>query len=223
MPEVPTISAPPSLRLGKSLLVVLLLSLEGGHGDTVQVTLAGLGDTATALVLVLLEHVDLLEGLHDLAVDGAGGVDVVAWAHTPVLDAAVDLPQAADTDGLAHVDVAGDGGGADVEPVNALRRELLGAASLDGVGPTCRQKPRKSAFDSRNLSGRVPPVPHGIQVSQFSYNVDGIMSHKGSLPVRMSILYVHLFFLFSLISGYRVLTDLGLAACPDASRRQRRR
>lgn len=101
----------------KSLLVILLLSLEGGHGDTVQVTLAGLGDTATALVLVLLEHVDLLEGLHDLAVDGAGGVDVVAWAHTPVLDAAVDLPHAADADGLAHVDVAGDGGGADVEPV----------------------------------------------------------------------------------------------------------
>lgn len=120
MPKVVTVQLTriPSCDLGSSLLVViLLLSLEGGHGDTVQVTLAGLGDTATALVLVLLEHVDLLEGLHDLTVDGAGGVDVVARAHTPVLDAAVDLPQTADTDGLAHVDVTGDGGGADVEPV----------------------------------------------------------------------------------------------------------
>ena len=31
--------------------------------------------------------------------------------------AAVDFAHAADTYGLAHVDVAGDGGGADVEPV----------------------------------------------------------------------------------------------------------
>lgn len=138
MPEKNSyIFSPPHLPIGrKSLLVVLLLSLEGGHGDTVQVTLAGLGDTATALVLVLLEHVDLLEGLHDLAVDGAGGVDVVARAHTPVLDAAVDLPQTADTDRLAHVDVAGNGGGADVEPVKERKRFRVSIADGFAGGVT---------------------------------------------------------------------------------------
>lgn len=38
----------------------------------------------------------------------------------------VVLSQAANTDGLAHVDVAGDSGGADVEPVDVLGRQLLG-------------------------------------------------------------------------------------------------
>jgi hypothetical protein len=115
----------------KSLLVVLLvLGLHGGLGDTVQVTLAGLCDAAATLVLVLLEHTDLLEGLHDLAVDGTGSVNVVRGAHAAVLGGAVGLAEAADTDGLAHVDVAGDGGGADVEPVDVLGRELLGGCNL---------------------------------------------------------------------------------------------
>lgn len=38
----------------------------------------------------------------------------------------MDLSQTANTNGLAHVDVAGDGSGADVEPVDVLRRKLLG-------------------------------------------------------------------------------------------------
>lgn len=53
-----------------------------------------------------------------------------------VLGGAVDLAEAADTNGLAEVDVAGDGGGADVEPVNVLGGELLGGTGLDGVDPT---------------------------------------------------------------------------------------
>lgn len=55
---------------------------------------------------------------------------------TAVLGSAVDLAEAADTNGLAEVDVAGDGGGADVEPVNVLGGELLGGTGLDGVDPT---------------------------------------------------------------------------------------
>jgi hypothetical protein len=44
----------------------------------------------------------------------------------------VGLAQAADTNGLAHVDVTGDSGGADVEPVDVLGRQLLGVyTSLD--------------------------------------------------------------------------------------------
>jgi hypothetical protein len=38
----------------------------------------------------------------------------------------VDLAHAANTDGLAHVDVTSDSGGADVEPVDILGRQLIG-------------------------------------------------------------------------------------------------
>ena len=124
--------------LENNLLIILLLSLEGGLGNTVQVTLAGLCDAAATLVLVLLKDTDLLESLHDLAVDGAGGVNVVGGAGTAVLGGSVDLAETAYTDSLAHVDVAGDGSGADVEPVDVLGRELIGVACLDSVNPACR-------------------------------------------------------------------------------------
>lgn len=70
---------------------------------------------------------------------------MVAGARATVLGATVDLAETANTDGLAEVDVAGDGSGADVVPlrdvsirkcwrskstrivpVDALGRELLG-------------------------------------------------------------------------------------------------
>lgn len=126
-------------QLSFLLVILLLVSLSSGLGNTVQITLAGLGDAAATLVLVLLKDTNLLEGLHDLAVDGARGVDVLGGARAAVLGGAVDLAEAADTNSLAEVDVAGDGGGTDVEPVNVLRRELLGRAGLDGINPTCRE------------------------------------------------------------------------------------
>lgn len=82
-------------------------------------------------------------------------------AGATVLSGAVDLGQTADTEGLAEVDVTGDGGGADVEPgvsgvrvviireekggdcmlnivpVGVLGRELLGGGGLDSVNPGC--------------------------------------------------------------------------------------
>lgn len=58
-------------------------------------------------------------------------------ARAPVLGGAVDLPQAADTNGLAEVDVARDGGGAHVEPVDVLGGKLLGGAGLDQLNPSC--------------------------------------------------------------------------------------
>lgn len=101
-----------------SLLVILLLLLvNGGLGNTVQIPLAALGDAAATLVLVVLKDTNLLEGLQDLTVDGARGVDVVGGAVAAVLGRAVDLAEAVDTDGLAEVDVTGDGGGADVVPI----------------------------------------------------------------------------------------------------------
>lgn len=62
---------------------------------------------------------------------------MLGGAAASVLGGTVDLSETANTDGLAEVDVAGDGGGTDVEPVNVLGRELLGGTSLDGVNPTC--------------------------------------------------------------------------------------
>jgi len=48
----------------------------------------------------------------------------------------VDFSKSANTDGFAEVNVAGNGGGSDVEPIDGLRREFLGRARLDGVDPT---------------------------------------------------------------------------------------
>ena len=71
------------------VILVLLVSLERGLRNSVQITLAGLCDAAATLVLILLEDTDLLKGLHDLAVDGAGGVGVVGRARAAVLDGTV--------------------------------------------------------------------------------------------------------------------------------------
>jgi hypothetical protein len=106
---------------------------------TVQISLASLSDAASALVLVVLENANLLQRLHDLAVDASRGIDVLGWPDAAVLGRAVELSHAADADCLAEVDVARDRGGADVEPVDVLRRELLGGSRLDGVNPTLRE------------------------------------------------------------------------------------
>jgi len=65
---------------------------------------------------------------------------VVRWARATVAGGAVDFAKTTDTDGFAEVDVAGDGGGANVEPINGLRWELLCWAGLDGINPTCGRK-----------------------------------------------------------------------------------
>ena len=61
-------------------------------------------------VLVSLQDVDLLQGLEDLAGNGAGRLDVVGGAGTAVLGTTVELLQGTDTDTATEVDVAGDGG-----------------------------------------------------------------------------------------------------------------
>ncbi|KZV84789.1 hypothetical protein EXIGLDRAFT_776157, partial [Exidia glandulosa HHB12029] len=77
-PEAMTQSV--SVLLLVLLLLVLVasglaLGLDDGGGDTVEVTLAVLGDAATT-VGGELEHADLLERLADLALDVGGGVGV---------------------------------------------------------------------------------------------------------------------------------------------------
>ncbi len=93
--------------------------VRGGVGSilTIQVSLPTLGDSPAALVLVLLQHPDLLKRLHDLAIHRAAGVHVVTGLRATVLGRAVDLAQPADTHRLAEVDVSCDGRGTGVEPV----------------------------------------------------------------------------------------------------------
>jgi hypothetical protein len=98
--------------------------------------LSALGDTATSLVLILLQDTDLLECLHDLAVDTSGSVHVVRWTRAAVTSGSVDLSQASDTDGFSQVDMSSDGSSTDVEPVDRLGREFLCWPGLDGVNPT---------------------------------------------------------------------------------------
>lgn len=61
---------------------------------------------------------------------------MLGGAGATVLGGTMNLAQAANTNGLAAVDVASDGGSSHVEPVGVLRRHLLGGTSLDGVNPT---------------------------------------------------------------------------------------
>jgi len=49
-----------------------------------QIPLTRLCDSASSLLLILLQHTDLLEGLHDLAVDTSTSIDVVRWTTASV-------------------------------------------------------------------------------------------------------------------------------------------
>jgi hypothetical protein len=69
------------------LLVIFffLLGLKCGHSNSIQIPLSTLRDPSSALILILLEHANLLKRLHDLAINAAGGVDVVRGAGAAVL------------------------------------------------------------------------------------------------------------------------------------------
>jgi hypothetical protein len=85
---------------------------------TVQITLSTLGDATASLLLVLLQNTNFLKSLHNLAVYASAGIDMVGWAGATVAGGAVDFAKAADTDGFAEIDVTGDSGSANIEPVD---------------------------------------------------------------------------------------------------------
>lgn len=132
---------------------------------TVKITLALLGDATAALLLVLLEDLDLLERLEDLAVDAAASINVLGGTGAAVLGAAVNLAETANTDSLPQVDMAGDGRGADVVPVNVLGGHLLGRTGLDGINPTY-----------------TAPVSDGIRSVEVSREAGGTNQAQGACP-----------------------------------------
>ena len=142
-PNAPSTSPEPRSYQKKTdlfVILLLLIRLNGGLSNTVQISLARLCDSATSLVLILLKDTDLLECLEDLSVNGSGSVNVVGWARTTVAGGTVDFTKTTDTDGFAEVDVAGDRCGANVEPIDGLGWEFLCWAGLDGINPTCGQE-----------------------------------------------------------------------------------
>jgi hypothetical protein len=86
-------------------------------------------------LLVLLQDTNLLQGLEDLAVDGARGIDVVGWARTTVDSTTVNLVQGTDTNALADVDVTGNRGGTDKVPIGIIRSQFLVGTGLDNIDP----------------------------------------------------------------------------------------
>lgn len=120
-----------------------------------QIPLARLCDSATALLLVLLQHTNLLQRLHDFAVDAAAGIDVVRRTTAPVASRAVDFSESSYTNGLAEVDcnetlsaidpdfqhlgiptMTRNRSSSNIEPIDRLRGELLRRTELDGINPT---------------------------------------------------------------------------------------
>lgn len=61
-------------------------------------------------LVILLEDVDLLKSLEDLALNGARGINVVGWAGATVDATTVQLSESTNTNALAKVDVASNGG-----------------------------------------------------------------------------------------------------------------
>lgn len=120
-----------------------LLSILGdGSGDSVHVGEALLGESLAVdvglAVLLGLDGADesgLLELLEAVADDLTGRFSGVLSAGTVSLLGAVVLAEGVDTGLAANVQLVGNGGGADVEPVDVVRREILLATGLIIGGP----------------------------------------------------------------------------------------
>ena len=84
---------------------------------TIKIPLPTLRDPPSPFILILLQHANLLQRLHHLAIDAPARIDMVGWARAAVLGAPVGFAQAAHPDSFTEVDVAGYGCGAGVEPV----------------------------------------------------------------------------------------------------------
>lgn len=106
----------------------------------------------------MLKDTNLLEGLHNLTVNGTTGIGVVRWTGTTVAGRSMDLSETSNTDSFAKVDVTGNGSGANVKPINGLRWELLCWTSLDGINPTWYVLAFYRKVRKRSISAFIPGI-----------------------------------------------------------------
>lgn len=172
----------------KTTLLFLLILLNRRLRNTIQISHPTLCDPSSSLAIPLLallnlfQHTDLLQRLHDLAVHRAGCVDVVRRPRAAVLGAAVCFAEAADADALAQVDVTGDAGGADVEPVGILRGEFIAVGGFDRVDPACERV--ESAMSRRRRKGWLRRNQASKQTSDRS-GQEG--QHTGDLQLSLTL------------------------------------
>lgn len=118
-----------------------LLEDEGSNavhvGDTAlgQGLAHGDGLTLLGLELAGADEAGLLELNEAVADVLASGLAVVLGLGAVALLATEVLAEAVDADLLADVELVGNGGGAVVEPVALVGRELVSAGGLDVLGP----------------------------------------------------------------------------------------
>jgi hypothetical protein len=112
----------------------LSINVDERASDVIQVSLTLGGDAATTLG-ILLEDLELFEGLEGLSVDGSRGINVVGGAAAVVLAASVDDLEGAYTDSRSEVNVTGNRGNAGVKPVRVIRGELLAGSGFNEVDP----------------------------------------------------------------------------------------
>lgn len=132
------------LRQGQLGACSLLSILGDGSSDSVHVGEALLGESLAVNVdLASLRGLDvdgadeggLLELLEAVADDLTGRPSGVLRAGTVSLVGAVVLAESVDAGLAANVQLVGNGGSADVEPVGVVRREILLATGLIIGGP----------------------------------------------------------------------------------------
>ena len=97
---------------------------------------------------------------------------MMGWAGATVAGGAVDFAKTTDADGFAEVDVACDGSGADVEPIDGLGREFLSTAGLDGINPAWRNR----------ISMRQGQKTEGKAKSYRGWEAFPVSSRKQSMP-----------------------------------------
>jgi len=116
------------------IIYSLLLVVEDRASDAIKILLSDTGHSSST-ALALLDNLHLLKLDEDRSDDTGVGLSEVLGADAALVGAAVPLAELTYAESRAEVDLAGDGGGADVVPVLTVGGELLVAGGLDEVGP----------------------------------------------------------------------------------------
>jgi len=112
-------------------LLVALRSDDSGKENALDVRDGS--QSAVSLIVVSHQNVGLLELLEGETDDLAGAGSVVVLGVTVVLSDAENVSQRANTELGTQIDLSGQSGGSDVEPVLGIGSHVLGVASLDEV------------------------------------------------------------------------------------------